>query len=97
MDRPTYQYSPEKNLKLIEQRSIGFEDVIAILDSRGPLAVIDHPNKEKYFNQKIYIVEIDGYAYLIPFVRQSNTVHLKTIFRSRKVTKQLLKGKKYEQ
>jgi len=96
MDNPTYKFSPEKNLKLLEERGIGFEDIIAILDSRGPKAVIDHPNQDKYPGQKIYIIEIDGYAYLIPFIRQSDTVILKTIFRSRKVTKQLLRGKKHE-
>lgn len=97
MDKPTYQFSPEKNSRLLEERGIGFEDIIAILDSRGPLVVIDHPKPEKYPNQKIYIIEIDGYAYMVPFVRQSETIILKTIFRSRKVTKQLLRGKKHEQ
>jgi hypothetical protein len=87
MEHPIYEYNPEKNLKLLEQRGIGFEDIIAILNAKGALAVIDHPNKAKYPHQKIYIVGINGYAYLIPFERCSNKAILKTIFPSRKITR----------
>jgi uncharacterized DUF497 family protein len=44
MEKPLYEYSVEKNLKLLEERGIGFEDIIAILSAKGALAVIDHPN-----------------------------------------------------
>lgn len=97
MERPIYEYSTEKNQKLLEERSIGFEDIIAILDAKGPLSIIDHPNKAKYPHQKIYIIEISGYAYLVPFERHSNKTILKTIFPSQKMTRlyqhKLLGGK----
>lgn len=97
MEHPIYEYSAEKNLKLLEERGIGFEDIIAILDAKGALTIIDHPNKVKYPHQKIYIVDINGYAYLVPFERHSNKVTLKTIFPSRKITRlyrsKLLGGK----
>lgn len=93
-----YEFSAEKNLKLLEERDIGFEDIIALLDAKGVLAVIDHPNKAKYPKQKIYVVDVNGYVYLVPFERHDNKVILKTIFPSRKFTRlfrdKLFGGKK---
>jgi hypothetical protein len=97
MEKPIYDYSDEKNLKLLQERGIGFEDIIAVLDTTGYLAVIDHPNPAKYPNQQIYIVDIDGYAYLVPFEKRRGKAYLKTIYPSRKVTRlyreKLLRGK----
>ena len=45
MENCTYIYSNEKNLKLLEERGVGFEDVICVLDTKGYIAVIDHPNE----------------------------------------------------
>jgi uncharacterized DUF497 family protein len=98
MEKPLYEYSVEKNLKLLEERGIGFEDIIAILSAKGALAVIDHPNARKYPRQKFYVVNVGGYAYVVPFERHGNKAILKTIFPSRKMTRlyrnKLLGGKK---
>ncbi len=49
---------------------------------------------EKYKNQKIFIVSINDYAYLVPFVEGEKEIFLKTIIPSRKATKTYLrKGK----
>jgi len=87
MEKPIYDYDNEKNLKLLLERGIGFEDIITILDTKGYLAVIDNPNSIKYPNQQIYIVDVDGYAYLVPFEKQSDKCVLKTIYPSRKITR----------
>lgn len=87
MEKPTYEYNAQKNAILLEERGIGFEDVIAILNSCGPLAIIDHPNPAKYPHQKIYVVDIQGYIYLVPFERQGAKALLKTVYPSRKATK----------
>jgi uncharacterized DUF497 family protein len=96
MEKPIFDYNDEKNAKLLETRGIGFEDVIAILDTKGYLAVIDHPNPAKYPNQQIYVVEVNGYVYLVPFEKRGNKALLKTIYPSRKVTRlyreKLLRG-----
>lgn len=48
-------------------------------------------------NQKIYILEIENYAFVVPFVKNQNEIFLKTPFPYRKYTKRVrLKGK-YEQ
>jgi hypothetical protein len=54
------------------------------------LDVIDHPNQEKYPNQRIFIVEINHYVYLVPFVENDQEFFLKTVIPSRKMTKQYL-------
>ncbi len=42
----------------------------------------------------MYILDIDGYVYVVPFVTQDvNSIFLKTIFPQRKLTKQYLRGK----
>ena len=50
----------------------------------------DHPNKDKYPNQKIMIIDIDNYAYLVPFAIEESEYFLKTIIPSRKATKKYL-------
>lgn len=86
-----YEFSADKNQQLIKERGISFEDVVSALDNGKLLDTIDHHNVVNYPNQKIYIVEIDGYIYLVPFVRKDmQTVFLKTIFPSRKLTKKYL-------
>ena len=44
-------------------------------------------------SQKIYILEIEGYAVIVPYVEEGNEIFLKTAFPSRKYTKRYgLKG-----
>ena len=87
MEKPIYEFSDEKNAKLLQERGIGFEDIIAILDTKGYSAVIDHPNPGKYPKQQIYVVEVNGYIYLVPFEKQDNKAFLKTIYPSRRMTR----------
>lgn len=54
---------------------------------------IEHPNKAKYPNQRVFVVEVDEYAYLVPYVESDNEIFLKTVIPSRKATKQYLGGK----
>lgn len=90
-ENPHYEFSAEKNQQLIEGRGVSFEDVIVSLDSGNLLDIVTHHNKEKYPAQNIYIVDINGYVYLVPFVKKDKrTVFLKTIFPSRKFTKTYL-------
>jgi hypothetical protein len=50
--------------------------------------VYPHPNQERYPNQKISVVLVEGYAYLVPFVENGDEFFLKTVIPSRKATKQ---------
>lgn len=68
---------------------------VAVLIEQGQvLEVMDHPDQRKHPKQKMAIVEIDGYACLVPYVDDEEGVFLKTIIPSRKATKKYLRGQK---
>lgn len=84
-------WNPEKNEWLKKHRGVCFEQIALILERDEALAVIAHPNPEKYPNQNILIAEIDRYAYLVPYVVTGENFFLKTIIPSRKATAQYLR------
>ena len=86
----TFDWDTDKNEKLIASRSVSFEEVIAIIENGDILDIIEHPNKAKYPHQEMYIVEIAGYVYMVPFVKDKNKIFLKTIFPNRKAQKKYL-------
>ncbi len=43
-----YNFSSEKNQKLILERGISFEEIISAIESNCILDVIEHPNSQKY-------------------------------------------------
>jgi uncharacterized DUF497 family protein len=87
-----FDWNPEKNQQLIEERGVSFEDVIFFLQGDGLLDDLEHPNKQKYPDQKVFVVNIDGYAHLVPYVENEEVIFLKTVIPSRKATKQYLGG-----
>lgn len=89
-----YSWKEEKNELLKVERQISFEDVVFYIEMGFLLDVLEHPNQEKYKGQKIFVVQIEDYAYLVPFVEDERGIFLKTIIPSRKATKKYLKGSK---
>ena len=57
-----FEFNQEKNFLLLKERGITFEQVIALIEKGYVLDSIDNPN------QKIYVIEIDGYCYLVPHI-----------------------------
>jgi len=87
-----FDWNVNKNEGLKKERYITFEEVVFSLMHGGLLDIIDQPNKNKYPNQKIFVIDIDDYVYLVPFVEDEQVIFLKTIIPSRKMTKKYLKG-----
>ena len=87
-----YDWNSEKNEWLRQERKVTFEDVVYHLNHEGLLDAIKHPNQQQYPGQRLFIVNIEEYAYLIPFVEDCEVIFLKTIIPSRKMTKQYLGG-----
>lgn len=88
-----YEWDQNKNQKIQAKRGVTFEEVVTAIEERKVLDVIQHPNSKKYAHQRIYIVEIGQYAYLVPFVEDEQKVFLKTIIPSRKATRDYLINK----
>lgn len=85
-----FDFDPAKNGELKKTRGISFEEVIFVILQDQYLDILEHPNQAKYSNQKIFVIDIDNYIYLVPFVINEKKIFLKTIFPSRKATKQYL-------
>jgi len=80
-------WNADKNKKLKTERGVCFEDMLYYIENELIIDIIQHPNVEKYNEQKIYLININNYVYLIPFVEEAEYIFLKTIIPSRKYTK----------
>lgn len=81
-----------KNTKLKAEREVCFEDVLTAIDEGRILSNEEHSNQKRYSGQKMFIVEINNYAYLVPYTEDDEKKFLKTIIPSRKATKKYLRG-----
>jgi hypothetical protein len=61
--------------------------VLSAMSNGNLIAVLGHPNTDQYPNQRMFVVRIRGYAYLVPFVETKQEVFLKTIIPSRKASR----------
>ena len=89
-----FNWNSEKNHQLIEERGRSFEEAIFHIENGGLLDDICHPKAFDYPNQRIFVVEIDHYAYLVPYVENDDEIFLKTVIPSRKLTRLYLGGGK---
>ena len=87
-----FNWNSQKNQQLIEDRQISFEDILFNIQKGRLLDDIEHPNQVKYPSQRIFVVEVDEYAYLVPYVENDDEIFLKTVIPSRKATQQYLGG-----
>lgn len=85
-----FRWNHEKNEVLKIERSISFEEIVLAIEANGLLDILQHSNLEKYPNQSIFVVALDGYVYLVPYVEESDYVFLKTVIPSRKATRDYL-------
>lgn len=85
-----YAWNSEKNETLKRERNISFEEIILNIQLGNEVDIYDHPNKVRYPNQKISVVMIEDYAYLVPYIEENDEIFLKTIIPSRKATKQYI-------
>ena len=84
-------WNSEKNEQLKREREISFEQIVIQIEEGKLHDILEHPNQQKYKDQKIFIVELNEYMYLVPFVEDEKYIFLKTIIPSRKATKKYLK------
>ncbi|MFP4548267.1 MAG: toxin [Fidelibacterota bacterium] len=90
----SFNWNRNKNNWLKENRKISFEDIVFYINNGFLIDDINHPNTEKYKNQRIFLVDIKNYVHLVPYVENRKEFFLKTIIPSRKMTKQYLGDKK---
>jgi uncharacterized DUF497 family protein len=79
-----FNWNTEKNEILKRERGLSFEEIVYLIESGQILSVEDNPTRP---DQKIYILEIENYTVVVPFVETGDEIFLKTAFPSRKYSK----------
>jgi len=87
-----FTWDSKKNEKLKADRNISFQEVVFYIERGHLLDILEHPRQDKYQGQRIFVVQIENYAYLVPFVEGETQILLKTIIPSRKATRLYIKG-----
>ncbi len=83
-----FRWNPDKNQMLAETRGVTFDEVVQAIGDGYAVADVPHWNQETYPGQRILIVRIRDYAYLVPYVQDAGDYFLKTIIPSRKATRE---------
>jgi hypothetical protein len=89
-----FRWNEEKNEFLKRERNISFEEIVGYIKKGFVVDDKKHINSEKYPNQRIMFLDINGYIYEIPYIFDQGEGYffLKTIIPSRKYTKLLIKN-----
>lgn len=90
MQMRQFDWNDEKNRWLRAVRGVSFESVVFHIEAGDLLDVLESGQPDKYPGQRLFIVEMNGYAYIVPFVESTEVVFLKTIIPSRKMTRRYL-------
>ncbi|MDP2787996.1 MAG: toxin [Pseudomonadota bacterium] len=85
-----FRWNHEKNESLKIERNISFEEMVLAIEADGLLDELCRPNPEKHPNQSVFVVALDGYVYLVPYVEEPDYYFLKTVIPSRKATRDYL-------
>jgi hypothetical protein len=89
-----FSWNIEKNETLKREREVSFEAVVFHIERGDLLDILEHYNPSRYPGQRIFVVKINNYAYLVPFVENESEVFLKTVIPSRKATNAYLRRAK---
>ena len=79
-----FDWNEKKNEWLRRERGMSFERVVVAIENNQLLDVLEHPNQEKYAGQRIFVVDMDDYVFLVPFLEKEDRIFMKTIIPSRK-------------
>jgi uncharacterized DUF497 family protein len=86
----SFRWSLDKNELLKQERGVSFEEITVAIQAGRLLDVVAHQNPTKYPRQRILVVEVAGYAFLVPFIEEEDHYFLKTIIPSRKATRDFI-------
>ncbi len=84
MRKPEIWWSDEKNQLLKDQRKLTFEAVATAIEDKQVLDDFAHPTRR---NQRILVVELEGYICSVPYVMDGDGMFLKTIYPNRELQK----------
>ena len=79
------RWDPLKSEWLKRARGVSFEEIV----SARYVGIAEHPKRP---HQKLMLFELDGYIWVVPYVRDGDDSFLKTAFPSRMYTKKWIRG-----
>ncbi len=85
-----FSWDEAKNAKLKSERGIGFEEIVFHIERGDLLDIVEHPNQDRYRGQRLFVVRVEDYVCIVPFVEDDASVFLKAIIPSRKATRHYL-------
>jgi hypothetical protein len=88
-------WNTEKSVALKASLGISFEDVVFYIERSDILDDYIHPNQQAHPGQRIMVIGVANYAYLIPYIENEEELFLKTIIPSRKAPQRYL-GEQHE-
>jgi uncharacterized DUF497 family protein len=89
-----FSWDAKKNAQLKATRGISFEEITFHVERGDVLDIVEHPNPRRYPGQRVFVINVGSYVYLVPFVEGEQDIFLKTIIPSRKATKKYLRTEK---
>ena len=89
-----FVWNEEKNRQLKGGRGISFEMIVSQIEAGKILDITCNPNQAKYRDQMMFILELDSYAFLVPFSEDEDEIFLVTVIPSRKATKRYLEDER---
>ncbi len=87
-------WNTEKSRILKKFRGISFEDIVYYIEKGDVLYDYEHPNQKRYSGQRMMVIGVGNYAYLVPYVENEEEIFLKTIIPSRKATEVFIRRKR---
>ena len=82
-----FTWDQKKNEQLKKERGISFEEIVYHIEKGDVADLLEHPNQKRYPGQRIFVVIVNQYLYLVPFEESEEEIVLKTIIPSRKATR----------
>lgn len=87
MDNSIFEFDLAKSALLRKTRGMGFEEIVVLIEEGRLLAILPHPNSNKHPEQEVYLVDVNGYVWVVPTIKNNGVVRLVTCYPSRKETK----------
>lgn len=94
MDK-SFSWDPDKNAWLKDTRGFGFEVIVEAIENGRLLDDLEHMSG-RYARQRVFVVNLDGYAIAVPYVEDETQIILKTAFPDRKLNKMYIGDHSHE-
>jgi len=82
----SFSWNEEKNKQLKKERNITFEEIVNNIQNDKVVDIIANPSSN-FDKQECFVIEINNYIWIVPYVEHNEEIFLKTAFPSRKYQK----------